>query len=73
MSAEARLEAIEIVAAELAGIAGESLAQDIATTTVDKLLETHALMRRSPRRNVRAIRPQGESALDELRRSGARA
>jgi len=77
MSSEARAEAIDIVAEYLNGATRDgpgALPPKAAHEIVDKLLETHAIVRRTIRTHRPAApRPAGESAIDELRRTGARA
>lgn len=55
MSTEARREAIAIVVDELERLRGPYKGREPdAGAIVDKLLETHAISRRSPRLNVRS-------------------
>jgi hypothetical protein len=73
VSTEARREAIDIVNDELQALPcrDSNHDPDTAEQLIDKLLETHAIVRRTPRAH-RPARPRPGSSLAELLRYGER-
>lgn len=70
MSSAARAEAIDVVAGGLEKLLDLSTqADEIAEHIVDKLLETHLILRKEPRRHV-AAKPLPGSALALLEEIG---
>jgi hypothetical protein len=74
VSSAARDEAIEVVAAELEATTNARPAigeRWRATVIVDKLLETHAIVRRAPRIHRPARPTAGRSVVDRILEGGA--